>query len=799
MKVRLVCFFLLLSVASMLRAGDAAQSPVQQIGVVIPLEGAEEPGLVELEQGILHTSHGMSAFIIYFDELFLSGNDSLLITTPLGNTLYAFSAKETQQGGVNATPILRGGTFRVKLIKDGLTRINPKVRIEGICWIDQDGVEKSGVFPVQAKSACKVNVNCSPEGDKYQDEKNAVVKILLKKGSSILLASGALMNNTSLDNTPYVLLSDNCANGATTSDLKQSVFYFGYELPGCDTASAVSAYQTITGASFVARGGVSCNLFSDFYLVRLDRMVPESYQPYLLGWDRSGLVTDSVVCIHHGGGLFKQISTSYNNIISSTYYGGVLQSHWKVYWSSTASGNGVSAAGSIGAPLLDSKGRVIGVWSDGASSCANPGAADYFGKFSVSWNQYQSTPSFRLKEWLDPLKTGKDTLHGMYPTAYPPEAGLTQSTVTLDEGDSIHFWDISYGDPDQWEWEFPGGLPSQWTGEAPPAIVYHDPGIYDVMLVVSNAYGEDTLHLSNHITIYPSEDTISTYLDTLTVCADTVEIAVRVENLYHVRNAALTLNVDTAVVEFIGLADIHEELSIAGVQAYLLGSNIWITWPAQAEPVQIGSDTLAVIRLKVDSGNIALHWNQYRPWMCQYYDMQGNEYPGKLRDGLLHAVSCGSVSGSLSYAGQFLMDSIPILLSGSNGRVFETYSDSSGNFIFPLVLPGDYTIFANPEVPWGGVNSTDALGILRHYIGLNTLSGITLEAADVNGSGHVNATDALNAVQRFAQHIQSFPASDWISEVTSITHAGSDTHVALQAICRGDVDLSWSPAKTNSN
>ncbi|TSA51839.1 MAG: hypothetical protein D4R43_00180 [Sphingobacteriales bacterium] len=52
-----------------------------------------------------------------------------------------------------------------------------------------------------------------------------------------------------------------------------------------------------------------------------------------------------------------------------------------------------------------------------------------------------------------------------------------------------------------WTWSFPGGSPSTFNGQSPPVICYALPGFYDVQLIVSNAYGIDTMVQQNFITI----------------------------------------------------------------------------------------------------------------------------------------------------------------------------------------------------------------------------------------------------------------------------------------------------------
>ena len=55
-----------------------------------------------------------------------------------------------------------------------------------------------------------------------------------------------------------------------------------------------------------------------------------------------------------------------------------------------------------------------------------------------------------------------------------------------------------------------------------------------------------------------------------------------------------------------------------------------------------------------------------------------------------------------------------------------------------------------------GINSTDALLVLQHVVGIETLSGTQLLAADVDGNNTVNSTDALMILQYIVGIIKSF-------------------------------------------
>lgn len=735
---------------------------------------------------------GASMIGLYFKRLFIPGGDSLLIFgSPGSEPLWIFTAKQTDRARPTATPLLDGDSLSIEYRRHPQTRINPEIQLEAIAYGGEDTKALlQGTVGTESTTSCMVNVNCSPEGVRWQDEKRSIVRISLKKGSLVQLITGTLVNTTAGDARPYLLTSDNAMIGVSAQDLQQSVFYFDYELPGCDTIGMPSFFKTLTGATLVAAGGISCNLGSDYYLMRLNQYIPSSYNPYFLGWDRSGAVVDSGVSLHFSGGLVKQIA-SFNTLLGQGQYGGnTPNTHWNASWASTANGTSTTRPGGEGAPLLDRFGRIIGIFTGGYASCSQPQNGSLFGKFSIAWDQYAAVPTTRLKEWLDPSLTGTWTLDGVYPTIFPPEARLSFSDSAIITGDTIWFWDQSLGNPSQWEWQFPGGQPSSWIGQHPPGVVYSSPGVHDVMLQVTNSYGTDSLTLNTRIFVYPVSDTIKTSIDTFLSCADTLLIPITVENFYFVKQADLVLSLDTLNMQYLGMHYLHPSLQTLNPQIYVSGTDLWIRFSA-AIPFQLGDDTLAILRVLPLNGSIPLIWNTFQNWKCKYYDVNQQAYPAVFQDGMVQVVPCASLGGTLRYhQSHYGLASSILEVTRPYGDRQDYLTAADGSFTTSAFLPDTIQILPHTLLPWGGVNATDALLILKHFARIDTLNGLILAAADVNGNGAVNAADALMAAQRFAGIITQFPVSDWIFRDTTLVAAPGQNNLILEGICRGDVNAS---------
>jgi hypothetical protein len=104
------------------------------------------------------------------------------------------------------------------------------------------------------------------------------------------------------------------------------------------------------------------------------------------------------------------------------------------------------------------------------------------------------------------------------------------------------------------------------------------------------------------------------------------------------------------------------------------------------------------------------------------------------------------------------------------------------------------TVSYRPEIEvvaaWGGCNATDALQIGRASASSLQLSPIQWKAADVNGNGYVNSTDALQLILRTSGVTSSFSASDWVM------HIESANPLQLRILSRGDVNGSYVPVTT---
>lgn len=284
------------------------------------------------------------------------------------------------------------------------------------------------VAKINESDNCEINVNCSPVGDNWKDEKNGVARVYVVDPTGAGWCSGSLINNTSHDCKPLFLTALHCGVDATTSNFNQWKFYFRYEAINCTNPTIAGTLDDyfVTGCVKLASsndGGGDTG--SDFLLVQLGTVANETatinklklsnFGAYWNGWDANNTATTGGVGIHHPSGDIKKISTFNGNTNSSGWNGNGLQSHWRISWSSNSNGHGVTEGGSSGSPLFNnSNGRIIGTLTGGGSYCTSLTSPDYYGKMSFHWASNGTPANEQLKTYLDPMNTGALVYNGSF-------------------------------------------------------------------------------------------------------------------------------------------------------------------------------------------------------------------------------------------------------------------------------------------------------------------------------------------------------------------------------------------------
>ena len=360
---------------------------------------------------------------------------------PAGGKLFIYSADETQILGPFTesdnevhgqlwTPLIYSEAIVVELtipsselpqlkleltsINHGYRNINPKLPFRALG--DSDW--------------CHRNVACS-EGDAWRDQIRTVAMYQITLDDGTFLCTGTLINNTEQNNKLYFLTAFHCLDewldrvlddpdGAAAS----MVIYWNFQASTC-TGTTGSMNLNQSGAIFRA-----AHWMSDFALVELEDVPPAAANIYYAGWDHSNTTPSSGVAIHHPVGDLKKISIENDPLtqVSLVDYNPYIE--YGKYFKVSGWDIGVTAEGSSGCPIFNSNKSIVGVFSNGASECSNPGP-DYFGPLYRAWTG-GGTPETRLSDWLDPDNSGVTFLDGKNPGDYSDLMEYASSDVPKD-------------------------------------------------------------------------------------------------------------------------------------------------------------------------------------------------------------------------------------------------------------------------------------------------------------------------------------------------------------------------------
>ena len=337
----------------------------------------------------------------------------------------------------------------------GHNRLGIGTVVHGYRSIPDENLNKN----LNSSGPCNQDVDCdiTPPGSdpfnldqKKDDVKKSVGMMVIGSG----FCSGALINNTANDGTPYFLTANHCLPSNPNS-IAAIAFRFNWRSPNpvcssTQTSQNGSFNQTTSGAVLRAR-----NVGSDVGLLEITDTNFFNNNPDVVfaGWDRTNSRASATFGIHHPRGDIQKVCRddqvpNFVNVGSAQCW---LVNNWDL---------GVTEGGSSGSPLFNQDGRIIGQLFGGQAACAGTndnGQPDWYGRFDVSWDN-GTTSSRRLRDWLDPNNTGATTIDLYDPnTASIAEVNNerlsiypnpTSSTVTI-TGDlinsqsSIVLYDIS--------------------------------------------------------------------------------------------------------------------------------------------------------------------------------------------------------------------------------------------------------------------------------------------------------------------------------------------------------------------
>ena len=388
-------------------------------------------------------SAGAEALSFIFDHFDLNGKSTFKVLNKKGELVHAIVTNEDELEDLQQHLALCFSDELTLMLSEPKGTMASSIHLDRVIY-NYRSTGNPSAAKVNESDACEVNVNCSPVGDNWQDEKRGVARIYVVEPAGAGWCSGSLVNNTAQDCKPFMLSAFHCGENSTTANFNVWKFYFKYEVTGCinPTSGGTLGSNVITGSVKKADandgGG---NSGSDFLLVQMgtanneattiNKLKTTGFNAYWNGWDANNTATTGGVGIHHPAGDIKKISTFNGTTISSTYGGQVSGTHWRLTWSSNSNGHGVTEGGSSGSPIFNnSTGRIIGTLTGGSSYCNAQTSPDLYGKMSFHWTSNGTEAIYQLKPFLDPTNSGLMVLNG---------SGNPCSPASIDENEVSKF------------------------------------------------------------------------------------------------------------------------------------------------------------------------------------------------------------------------------------------------------------------------------------------------------------------------------------------------------------------------
>lgn len=144
--------------------------------------------------------------------------------------------------------------------------------------------------------------------------------------------------------------------------------------------------------------------------------------------------------------------------------------------------------------------------------------------------------------------------------------------------------------------------------------------------------------------------------------------------------------------------------------------------------------------------------------------------------------------------------SLTFSVHSSNAQWSQTYSVvGGGHFVFQNLPNGAYRLTAQTALAPGGVTAADAHLIFQSFANPSLITGLARKAADANGDGVVNISDASLVLQHSLQSPSANLATDWVTDTVLLTLQDSNTNRTVRVLSRGDVNRSFQPAQRLTN
>jgi hypothetical protein len=288
-----------------------------------------------------------------------------------------------------------------------------------------------GIFratePRDPSQECHPNIVCYPEDIRPG---SGVVGLII---NGMVYCTGALVNNTAEDATPYLLTATHCLNnnyyfntsnqwqyGNSDSWLYDKVAgsivaFFNYNSPLCGIDIRGTLQMTVASAD-----SVLISERHDISLLKLKEVPPAEYQPYFLGWNIGASPPAPFHGLHHPNGGIKKVAIEEDRLSFGSFtLPNSYQSEPLSFLEVKGWDTGATEGGSSGSPLIDRGKRLLGTLTGGSSWCSSPKGPDSYASLSKFWDVQGSPNPNPISHYLDPNGSQVTQMRGFNP--YPQD------------------------------------------------------------------------------------------------------------------------------------------------------------------------------------------------------------------------------------------------------------------------------------------------------------------------------------------------------------------------------------------
>lgn len=343
------------------------------------------PSGTRVWQLALECPDAMTINLLLDDYSLPTGAYLYLYDEDMTNRVGAYTSRNNRADGELGTELVHGDKIIVEYVEPASVQGQGSFTITDVVhgYRSLDPIQKDLSKALNSSGDCNVDVNC-PLGNGWEEQIRSVAMIVVG-GSGI--CTGALINNTCDDGTPYFLTANHCLGGGTGS----WAFRFNWESPAGSESCATTAGSVDPGPPYDQTANGATTLVSgtqaDHALLQIDNMTltdAQNWNCFYAGWDNSDAQTvTQATGIHHPSGDVKKICRE-DQAPYHTTAGGPTAQVWMIDdWD-----QGVTEPGSSGSPLFDQNGRIIGQLYGGAAACSGTNdnnQLDYYGRLGVSW------------------------------------------------------------------------------------------------------------------------------------------------------------------------------------------------------------------------------------------------------------------------------------------------------------------------------------------------------------------------------------------------------------------------------